>query len=162
MWKARVVKAEFLRDDLREIRALLPASTGPGTDAVLDLLAGALDHFEQDDEARHHLVHRHDLEAEALKRDIARKQASALATAWRTRTIRQEMLVHELRERIQMLQDRHHEQRDQADLLRRSVEQLRSQITQLNIVLEREAGFMRVVHQMLKTLRRSFPGGCRG
>jgi len=125
------VNAEFLKDDLGGIRALLPDPDGLRPEALAGLLMHALDLFASDETTLLALEREHHLAAETAKQEIVRKQSAALATSQRAQVIRQEMQVHELRERIQALQETHHQTRAQIDLLRQSAALLRRQIAQL-------------------------------
>lgn len=130
MSRARVVGVEFLADDLRQIRALFPDAADQGQDAVAALLIRALDLIASDKAAQQALEQEHDFAAQTAKQEIARKQASSLATAQRVQTIQKEMRVRDLRDQIQVLQQTYHEERVRLDLLRQSLTFLRRQIAQ--------------------------------
>lgn len=126
----RTVSAEFLADDLREIRDLLP----PGIDeeeGLAGLLHDALVVYRNDEATWQRVEHKHDAPAEAARLEMKRRETAALLVSMRSRTIRSEMEMYELRDRVRSLQERHAEQRAGAEIRRRSIARLRRRIARV-------------------------------
>jgi len=123
------VRVEFLEDDFREIAAL------QAEQPVEALLGTVIDQYRQDEVLWGEVEHRHDGEAEAARLELKRRETGALLVSMRSRTVRSEMEMQELRERVLVLQDRHLEQRQRADALRRSIDRLRRRIARLEALL---------------------------
>lgn len=135
----RVIEVEFLTDDLREIRALM-ADPADEEDGFEQILHHSIAQFRQDEASWQELEHRHDLAAESVKMELKRRETSALLVSMRSRTIRSEMQMHELRERVLVLQGKHLEQRQRAEALRQSIARLRRRIARVDELLGRGAG----------------------
>lgn len=134
MFGERTVQVEFLEDDLREIRALLPEGV-PLDQSVEELLRVTMAQYREDEARWRSLEHRHDGEAESAKLELKRRETDGLLVSMRSRTVRSEMAMHELRERVLALQERHLEQRQRGEVLRQSIAALRRRTAQLEGVL---------------------------
>lgn len=128
------MRVEFLEDDLREIEVLLPGGV-PLDQGPEQLLRMTMDQYRQDEALWRSLEHRHDGEAEGVKVELKRRETDALLVSLRSRTIRSEMEMHELQERVLALQERHREQRQRAEVLRRSIASLRRRGARLEDML---------------------------
>jgi hypothetical protein len=138
MVSGRAVSAEFLADDLREIRRLLAQGTvepeGPAR-----LLHDVIATYRRDEAAWQEVEHQHDAASEATQVELKRRETGALLVSMRARTIRSEIEMHELRERVRALQERHTEQRERARTLQEGAARLRRRIGQVQEALARGA-----------------------
>lgn len=134
----RVIEVEFLADDLREIRALM-ADLGDKEHGPEEVLHRSIAQFRRDEASWQELEHRHDLTAEAAKTELKRRETSALLVSMRSRTIRSEMQMHELHERVLVLQGQHLEQRQLARALRQSITHVRRRIAKVEDLLGHSA-----------------------
>lgn len=134
----RSVSVEFLGDDLREIRQLLPPGVAE-SEGLARLLHEAIATYRRDEVAWQEVEHQHDSAAQAAQAEMKRRETGALLVSMHSRTIRSEMEMFELRERVRTLQERHAEQRERARILQQGAARLRRRIGQAQEALARGA-----------------------
>ncbi|HXF81798.1 MAG TPA: hypothetical protein VNN19_03480 [bacterium] len=135
----RLIATELLADDLRDVGPLLPAGADD-EDRTAQLLARAIEAFRRDETAWEAVAHRCDPEAEAMKTELKRRETMALLVSMRARTIRSEMEMHALGERVRELQAQHAAQRARAEARQASLRRLRRRIAAVESALAGPGG----------------------
>jgi hypothetical protein len=133
------VTAEFIAEDLKEIQRLLPPNT-PEDEGLAHVLREALSIYRRDEAAWQTIEHLHDTTGSAAQVELKRREASGLLVSMRSRTIRSEMGMYELREQVRTLQERHTLQRARARVIQQSLTRLRRRIQQAEDRLSQAGG----------------------
>lgn len=92
------ITAEFLAEDLKEIKRLLPPDTS-ADEGLAQVLREALTVYRRDEAAWQAVEHQHNAAGEGAQVELKRRETSGLLVSMRSRTIRSEMemfLVHDL------------------------------------------------------------------
>jgi septal ring factor EnvC (AmiA/AmiB activator) len=139
MTDQRTIVTELLAADLREVEDLLPPGADD-TDRTAQLLARTIEAFRRDETTWDAVAHRHDPETDAIKTELKRRETTALLVSMRARTIRSEIAMHALGERVRALQARHAEQRARAEALQASLRRLRRRIAAVESALAAPRG----------------------
>ena len=150
----RWIEAEFLADDLREIRFLLPSDVSEG-EGLVRLLHEAIVTYRNDEAVWQDVEHQHDAASQAMQAEMKRRETSALLVSMRSRTIQSEMEMYELRERVRALQERHTEQRAKANVLQRSIAGFRRRIAAVEDRLAQDSPIQAAGRLPATTLRQT-------